>query len=408
MRTNNTRVSFANIFFLLWVSFPKKIFAMFLFLLLIRAGMMQEAVHFNDDDSLYLDETRQELVESSSAFPVDPDIQIPPSVTVEKYFHEGLDWYDRGKALFLQNDPKNGSSAAKLALKKLKRVIDINPNHAKSYVIIADLLSLLGSASYSEIITIYNKAIDLGLKSSEVVAMTHFKIGMILFETKRFKDAIVRFNQALDCNLPEEHKIIAYHTKGSCYFNLNDLKRSIKQYEKAIKTSSTGSGLYRNHPDLYKNIGHALVQDKRHTVAITHYKKALELEKNNISKAKIHFCLVMAYSFSGGHPEDVKNHFDFAMALNPQYADPYLWRAFSLQGAKHYSEALENYKKAIELQPRHRCSSKKRVEECIELIKKQSNSELTGKFAWFYAKPDSREKKGPLKQASQPMESFVK
>jgi len=159
-----------------------------------------------------------------------------------------------------------------------------------------------------------------------------------LVKTQDFDQAIAIYSQAIKLDSTNAE---FYYKRGFAYFYA-------AQYLQALPDFSQASILFPDHPDIYfmKARIESLMGD--YDAAIYDYAKVIDLDSNYV-QAYVH----RAYAFLSTKQNTAAFIF-FTKAINKdpnQPADVYYARGYTYQESGAYWQALEDYKKAIELNP---------------------------------------------------------
>lgn len=123
-------------------------------------------------------------------------------------------------------------------------------------------------------------------------------------------------------------------------FKEGDLQKSL-----ALLTEANAKA--KNNPDVLFKIGYILQQLNDNDEALTYYKEALELDKKN---DYIHNSIASIYR-ANGEFISAKMHLNESLAIDSQNAITYYNYGNLLVDMNHPDEAIEMYKRAIEINP---------------------------------------------------------
>ncbi len=162
-------------------------------------------------------------------------------------------------------------------------------------------------------------------------------LGIIAFQTRRYKQSIEYINKAININknIPELYKNLSI-----VYKEINELDNALKYCDEAIK-------LNPNYAEAYNNKGHILISKNQNDLAIKNWEKALQIKPDY---AEVLNNLGNVYT-----QIDKKNtaldYYNKSIKLNPNFPNVYINRAYILKDLKKYESALEDCNKAIKLKP---------------------------------------------------------
>ena len=207
-------------------------------------------------------------------------------------------------------------------------------------------------------------------------AGAYYKHGNVKFDLKQYGDAIKDYDKAIRL-APKD--ACYYRARGDAKYKLDQYKEAIKDYNKAIELDSKSAFSYcvrgcsktklkqykEARVDLLKAKKLAEEQKKISLFKIIE-KKLKELDedekKNTIKgygKAGIVKNLELSYAMIGLNKYKLKqykealNNFDKAIELNPKFALPWHYRGMSKEKLGQPEEAMKSYDRAIELNPEY-------------------------------------------------------
>jgi len=201
----------------------------------------------------------------------------------------------------------------------------------------AEGLFYLGNAFYGrELFESGIECCDESLKLKEY-AEAYYNRGLAYAELNEYKRAIEDYGKAIELNptLAE-----AYNNRGNAYAELNKHERAIEDYDRAI-------GLNPNYAEAYNNRGIAYANLNKHERAIEDYDRAIEL---NPALAGAYNNRGIAYVELNKHERAIEDY-DRAIELNPAFAAAYNNRGSAYAKLNQYERAMEDFSKTIELNP---------------------------------------------------------
>jgi tetratricopeptide (TPR) repeat protein len=157
--------------------------------------------------------------------------------------------------------------------------------------------------------------------------------GNVLDELKKYKEAIVCYNKALEIDPGYD---VAYYNKGNALYNLYKHKEALVCYNKAIKIDLA---------EAYNNNGNALDELKKHKEAIVCYNKAIEIDPDN---TKAYYNKGLALYNLNKYKEAIVSY-NKAIKIDPGYANAYNTKGNALSALNKYDEAIVSYNKAIKM-----------------------------------------------------------
>ncbi len=265
------------------------------------------------------------------------------------------------------------------------------------YVIKMKLYSRVGQ--FDEALDVFNKAMDNGLKESRLFIQK----ANVLRLTEKYDEAINFCDQAIELN---ENEKDVYYYKGLCYFNKEKYKEAIECFETSIQRNDNISSSY-----FYKIL--SLLNSSEQKEAMRDLQNVISLRLENLDRF---------YELKGDvfvHQtkyNEALDEYKKAIEINPSNSSYYYSMGYNLNNLGKYDEALEYLNKAIELDPSvanyyicksHSLFSLGNFKDCIEECDKALQVEaeympaLRNKAWAFY-------KLGKLEEARQFCQSALK
>lgn len=211
-----------------------------------------------------------------------------------------------------------------------KQVIEEDPNNDSALNLYGILL--LQHKRYDEAILYTNKAIDINPNS-----YFYINLGNIYKEKDDIDLAINSYQNALDFE-PDNHKI--FYSLGLSYKSKNDLNSAIDNYKKAIK-------LNPSYQAAYVNLGNIYVTIKQFNEAIECYKKAILLEPNDSNSFS---CLGSIY-LNVDEADEAIYYLKEAIKLKPDNVNAYISLGNAYINKGDFEKAIHNLELALELSP---------------------------------------------------------
>jgi len=227
-----------------------------------------------------------------------------------------------------ENHKKNN---LKIAEETYKQILDIDPNHFQSTVLLGTLSAQKKNFDLAK--KLLQKAIHINPNYAE----THYNLGLVFNELNDFQKAISCYKKAIEINpnYPD-----AYNNFGNCLKELEDFDEAINCYEKAININP-------NYADAYNNLGVIFKKLAKDEKAINCYEKTIKLQPNHIGA---YYNLGKAFGDLGEEAKAI-NCYKKAIEINPNYADAYnnLGTCYKVQG--DFKNAILNYELAVKSKP---------------------------------------------------------
>ncbi|WP_010250125.1 J domain-containing protein [Acetivibrio cellulolyticus] len=200
------------------------------------------------------------------------------------------------------------------------------------YVIKMKLYSRVGQ--FDEALNVFNKAIDNGLKESSLFIQK----ANVLRLTQKYDEAISLCDQAIE--LDENSKDVHY-CKGLCYFNKEKYKEAIECFESSIqKSENMGSSYY------YKIL--SLLNSSNHKEALRELANAISLKLENVDR--FYELKGDVLSFQNQYNEALEEY-KKAIEIDPACSSYYYSMGYNLNNLSKFEDALQYLNKAIELDP---------------------------------------------------------
>ncbi len=182
------------------------------------------------------------------------------------------------------------------------------------------------------------------------ISNEHYDKGNVKRQLKLYKEAIEEYDEAI---AEEPQNADAYNNRGIAKYELSlleyDYDNAKEQRRTALKDFDTASELKRDDADFHNNLAilkfkESLIEDSKKSFAM-----AVELKSDS---AIIYYNLGIAKSREGWFKEvmdEVTSYFTKAIKLKPDFSDAYLNRALIEIIRADYEQAGADFRKAIEL-----------------------------------------------------------
>ena len=200
---------------------------------------------------------------------------------------------------------------------------------------LSDLLSLFKEQKY---LVAEKKCLNLIKKIKPNYEILNI-YAVILFELKKYDDAIKNWKKAIELN-PQYH--FGYNNLGNVFLKKNKLQEALDCYDKAIDINS-------QYYEAYHNKGNVLKKMKDTLNAIKSFDKALQIKSDYLPALKSKSDLyVKQKNFTKAMIE-----LDKILIYEPNNAISYIQKADILCKNNNLKEGVENYKIAYGLKPDH-------------------------------------------------------
>jgi tetratricopeptide (TPR) repeat protein len=164
------------------------------------------------------------------------------------------------------------------------------------------------------------------------------KKALTFWNAGKYNEALQLLNDIIRAN-PDDGT--AYELRGNIYAFLNNFKKAIDDYTKAIELRPDLAASYYYRATIY-------TLTNNYAPAIKDYTRALELQTGYY---EAYFHRGTIYSRSGNQQRAITD-FTRVIELRPGYSEAYLYRGIALEETGKYDDALRDLNKALELNPR--------------------------------------------------------
>ncbi len=283
------------------------------------------------------------------------------------------------------------------AIAEFEQLVEANPDYENGYRILGKCY--LETKNYGSAVTAFEKA--LKLKNDTFVS--HHGLGIANYNKGSYREAVVALLKAERFARSPRDRYLVYHARGSAYFNAEDFERAVSDLEKAVS-------IKRGELVDVLQLGMALYQLKNYSGAESHLKQALALDPEsreaqrylarieferaaqNLAEGQYRKAADLLRRYVRDKPEDGQAWFNLGLAhlfleelqaseeafLQGQKLLPDQWEVYDRLGyiyekKKLFDKALQNYKKAHQLNPGGELqASVERIEERIRRGKQGS------------------------------------
>ena len=218
-----------------------------------------------------------------------------------------------------------------LAIKLIKKSIDLDPNDPIKYLNLAKIFERTSRPKDSLI------SLESSLKLNQQIPETWFCLGNTLRVLEKHSDAILAYKNALTLN--------PYHAGAAG--NLGALLLANFELDEAINFLSRAQTIDPNAPANYINLGHAW-RDKGDTKkAIQAYETALKIDPNHVDTL---IELAGQFKAAGAHSDSI-NTYQKAVAIDPTNANAVAGLGWSFLENNLKKEAIEYYSHSLQTRP---------------------------------------------------------
>ena len=160
--------------------------------------------------------------------------------------------------------------------------------------------------------------------------------GVILFELKKFDEAIKNWKKAIALN---KNYFFGYNNLGNLYLKINKIKDAIDYYNKAIDIKP-------NYFEAFHNRANAYLKQKKINAALSDYNTALSIKYDYIPSLKSRSLIFKKKKFF----EKALSDLDKVLIFNHKDKKAYIEKADIFSELNKLNLAKENYKKALDLE----------------------------------------------------------
>jgi len=288
---------------------------------------------------------------------------------------EGLEWFDRARALRAPNPTLLHNRAQALfalgrfaeARAEIEAATALDPAAASAWSLTANILAAMGEREAAE--RAYRKALALKPESAE----THYNLALLLQEGGRLEEAVACYRKSLALRpaFAAAHNNLANVLKGQgrsdealvhyrhavrfdpqladALSNLGTVLREAGRSEEAVGLLERAALLKPQSEAVHNNLGIAYFERNRFAEAVACYRKALALRpsfyeaRNNLGNA---------LSALGAGDEAIACYRE-VIAQAPDYPDAHSNLGLILQERGEVAAAIACYQKALALRPDH-------------------------------------------------------
>lgn len=253
------------------------------------------------------------------------------------------------------------------ALSDIRRAIELDSANADYYLLMADVYT--GLDIYSNSFASLDKAIAIDPTNEKA----HLKKAELDVAFRNFDDAIRNIDRVMEIN---DLNTDAIYLRGVVFLETGDTALAVRNFQRAVEINPDFA-----EPNMELGM---LFAAKKNDLAIDYYSNVLNIDPSNI-QAK--YAIAMFYQETGRYEEAIKEyeailsenekfvfahynlgyvelvynknyekaigHFEKAVEINPKYPDAFYNIGFCYELLGDIQKSLDNYRKAIELEPNH-------------------------------------------------------
>lgn len=240
--------------------------------------------------------------------------------------------FNRGMAHAYKNKAKILCELSRYeeALGACEDALNISPKMSSAYAVKARIYNKISRSE--EALKICNEAIENGTENEEL----YYEKGEACYSLEKMDEAIEAYEKAVEIN---ENLTEAYIGIGHSWYVKKDYNKAIEYYDKAIEQEPEKPDYYMYKADAYK-----VMKDERD---IEWYTRGLEAGDMG---GYLYFKRGRAYAAKDKYNEAIED-FKKAIEISPEQSQAYneLGRAYN--ELREYKKAIEYYDKAIEIDP---------------------------------------------------------
>jgi tetratricopeptide (TPR) repeat protein len=280
-------------------------------------------------------------------------------IELNKNFAPG--WLGLARLLLSQGD--NLSMAKRL----ISQSLVINPRFFEAYLTLADYY--LGHKKYHQAIACYLNAIELSPPPS-LLAEAHTEAGYLFSILNQNKLALHHYSLAKDADPTYP---LAYHHTGAILLKMKEYQKAEENFKKAIE-------LAPDFPWPYTRLGFTYFEQDDYLEADKYFKKALELDPGEYWA----YLGLADVARKKGNKGDQLDYCLKAKELAEEDSDVRNYLGIAYECNKDYLKAIEEYEKALELDPYNRSAANNLGFLYEKLMEESKSPELKSKAiaAW--------------------------
>lgn len=219
------------------------------------------------------------------------------------------------------------------ALNDAKLAVKIDSTNADYYLTLVDAYFVMNNTRLAKETLL---AMERRFPQNEVALL---KLAELYYLVKQYQEAINYINKSLRI---DETQAKAYHLKGNVYLEIGDTGKAISSFQTAIEQDNT-------YTDAFYDLGR-LYGIKKEAVALDYFANALKLEPSHEQSL---YARAKFYQDIGKYEEAVREYKSAISRIKTCDVCFYNLGAIYLEVKKEYTQALEYFSKAIELNPNY-------------------------------------------------------
>jgi len=200
-----------------------------------------------------------------------------------------------------------------------------------------------GSRLYKALISVglvglgITAAVFLVNLSSSSNATNVYNRGKVLYELKRYKEAIAAYEKAIQLK-PEYAE--AWNGEGKTFYDLKKYKEALDAYDKAIQ-------IQPEYLEAWIGRGYVLNNLERYQEAIDSFDKVLKIQVNSPEVWNARGDALMSLQ----RYQEASESYGKAVQYKPDYYQAWSSRGWALHKLQQYEEAIAAYDKAVQVKP---------------------------------------------------------
>jgi tetratricopeptide (TPR) repeat protein len=219
------------------------------------------------------------------------------------------------------------------AAERYNAILEIDKKFVKAYLEMGQIYYAKGE--YYKAIRIYNKAIDNKVKH----ALIYYQLGQTFWELGKMEEAAKNYKESLKID-PNLFK--AFENLGEIYENRKEFEKAIKSYQQSLKID-------KKRPEIYRKLAISYIKNDEPEKAIDAYKQALNM---NVEYAEIYEEISDSLKEKGKW-KCIEKIYELASESGSKKASLYFNLGNDYYELEMHDHAINNYKKAIEIDPKN-------------------------------------------------------
>ncbi|MBN1898162.1 MAG: tetratricopeptide repeat protein [Spirochaetes bacterium] len=261
------------------------------------------------------------------------------------------------------------SKQYKKALASFQNASTLNPKNAESY---------FGQSQAFYAMEDYQKALDMALIAEGLLPFKNrykSQAGLIYYKTGDYDQAIKYFNDAVQ--ISTKKNAFYFSMLGNCYMKKNQYEKAIEMFLKSSDVKPWDKRIFADIGRAYYKAGNKSKGDEYRKMAGEAWQTAFEEKKYAISqgwsayqkgkydqaiklfqqdsekdRANPDPLIGLVYSYlKKGKPKEALHFADLAVKADDKYSRSFSSRAFTFEKLNDQNKALQDYQKALEIEP---------------------------------------------------------